>query len=113
MSQAKNPIILVPTAWDTLGSYSKRMALSDMDRMRATPDLETLAMISEIFDLRPASAHIWSPTVPMWSTRHVKNLEARHEMAYELAAARANNVFHSSSTSVYAIPFVVLRKRAF
>lgn len=111
--QGKTPIIVVPTAWDTLGSYSKRMTLSEMDRVRATPDLQTLALISEIFDVRPASAHVWSPTVPMWSTRHVNKLESRHEMAYELAAARASNVFHSTSTSVYGIPFVVMRKRAF
>lgn len=113
MQEAKTPIIIVPTAWDTLGSYSKRMSLSDMDRIRATPDLDALAMISEIFDVRPASAHIWSPTIPLWSTRHVKKLESRHEMAYELAASRANNVFHTTSTSIYGIPFVVMRKRAF
>lgn len=57
MQQAKQPILLVPTAWDTLGSYSKRMSLSDMDRMRATPDLEVLSLVSQVFDVRPASGH--------------------------------------------------------
>ena len=67
VQNGQTPYIIVPTAWDALGSFHKRDVT---DSSQAMPDLDFLLQVLSVFDVTPMGGHIWSPTVPCWSLRH-------------------------------------------